>query len=256
MAFRLHRPTLLTGNLKRSFGLYCDILGFEVCFIKEKSGQDTPAYKYFNINSNLYEITNFATLDLLEPLPSPSPLPLTTTSTKIDDESIMENMVGNMENSEGRNLEEKKMGENQIENTHQNQNQSQRQSPIENKDENKNKEKIDYQTEEIRYRQRQQRVLGLIEVRKRLRQEAENGNEEEHKEEGESSLQLYSVNQIRVCSIVVQVENVQNMYDLLTEKGYETFEPEPPTPTPEGRFYREMSFLDDDGHLVVLYHLQ
>lgn len=165
MALRLHRPTLLTGDLSRSFDLYCNILGFEVCFIKEKAGQETPAYKYFNVDPSLYEITKFATLDL--DLPGV---------------------------------------------------------------------------------EKQQRVFGLIEIRRRVSEDEELTNI--------APVEFYNENQIRSTSIVIQVPDVLEMNTLLKEKGYKTFEPEPPTPTPEGKFYTEMSFLDSDGHLVVLYHIR
>ena len=160
------------------------------------------------MDSSIYEITNFATLDLPSVVSSPnsSSHSATEKNESLEKGSNEENLANNIEATTI-------VGQ-------QNQN-------------NKSA--------------KQQRVLGLIEVRRKQSQDQETQNT--------LPVQFYNENQIRSASIVLQVADVLQMNELLKERGYKTIEPEPPMPTPEGKFYTEMSFLDSDGHLIVLYHL-
>ena len=61
---------------------------------------------------------------------------------------------------------------------------------------------------------------------------------------------------VRTSSIVIQVADCDTLYNVLVGNGYKVFAPEPPMATPEGKMYTEMSFLDADDNLIVLYHLR
>lgn len=145
MALQVKRPTIIVSDLERAVKLYCDILGFTICFIKQ-SRVDTPAYEYFDVDKSKNTISQFATLNIGEQI----------------------------------------------------------------------------------------RALGIIEVKGELIQRTG----------------------VRKSSVVIQVADCDVLYDVLQTSGYKVFAPEPPMETPEGQMYTEMSLVDADDNLVVLYHIR
>ncbi len=60
----------------------------------------------------------------------------------------------------------------------------------------------------------------------------------------------------RTQTVVVQVEDVDALAPILTGAGLEVLPATDEAETPEGDVYKEMPFVDPDGHVVVLYHLR
>lgn len=60
----------------------------------------------------------------------------------------------------------------------------------------------------------------------------------------------------RLSTIVLQVEDVDLLGERLKAAGYQVLPAAAEATTPEGVRYKEMPFVDGDGHVIVLYHLR
>ena len=60
----------------------------------------------------------------------------------------------------------------------------------------------------------------------------------------------------RLSTIVLQVEDVDALGERLRAAGYQVLPAAAEATTPEGVRYKEMPFIDGDGHVIVLYHLR